>query len=115
MTYDTRAFCGLDCDTCDAYVATQKNDKQLLAQVVEKWSSPEYPITAKEALCDGCKSTTGRRFKFCKDCEMRACGLERGVATCAHCEDYGCNKMEGFFEKAGDQLRDQLEEIRGSL
>ena len=115
MTYDTRAFCGIDCYSCDAYLATQKNDKKLMAEVAKKWSTPDYPVGVKDVPCDGCKADKGRLFKFCKECTMRQCGLERGVATCAHCEDYGCSKMEGFLEKAGEQLKAQLEEIRRSL
>ena len=45
---------------------------------------------------------------------MRACGLERGVLNCAHCEDYACEKLEGFLGFVPD-ARAILDGIRAGL
>ena len=45
---------------------------------------------------------------------MRACAVERGMVNCAHCADYGCDKLEKFFEMAAS-ARDNLEKIRAAL
>ncbi len=50
----------------------------------------------------------------CGTCEIRACGLERGVVNCAHCADYACEKLEVFFGEAA-VAHPVLDEIRTSL
>ena len=44
-------------------------------------------------------------------CEIRKCGMDKGVKNCAYCADYGCDKLLKFFEMA-PQAREKLEEIR---
>ncbi len=109
------AFCGLDCAQCPAYVATQANDRpaqeQLLAQWRVQFNVPDMPIEA--TMCDGCTSK-GRHGGYCMECPVRACGVERGVANCAYCPDYACDKLQAFFER-GPEMRTMLEEIRRSL
>jgi len=31
-------YCGIDCDQCEAFIATQKNDDALRVEVAEKWA-----------------------------------------------------------------------------
>jgi len=72
-------------------------------------------ITADMILCDGCSDADrGRRSRYCDLCEIRTCALERGVATCAHCADYGCEKLESFFAHAVS-ARTVLDDIRTHL
>jgi hypothetical protein len=111
------AYCGLVCSECEAYTATQADDPVKLAQLAEKWrqafNSPE--ITADSILCDGCPGTNGgRRIGYCATCEIRACALDRGLANCAHCADYACEKLENFFAQAVG-ARGVLDEIRAVL
>ena len=115
MSEDMLAYCGLNCTECPAYKVKQTGDEKLLAETVEKWNSPEYPVTAEDIPCDGCKTASGEHFKFCATCPVRNCAGKRGVMTCAHCDDYGCDIMEGFLSKAGDDLRKRLAAIRDSL
>ena len=111
------AYCGLVCSDCEAYLVTQANDPVALERLAAKWreqfDSPE--ITANTILCDGCPGTNGgRRIGYCATCEIRACALERGVANCAHCADYTCAKLEGFFAQAAG-ARTVLDDIRAGL
>jgi hypothetical protein len=111
------AYCGLVCSDCKAYLATQSNDREHLERVAAEWrkefDSPE--ITADSILCDGCPGVQGgRRIGYCDMCQIRACALERGVANCAHCADYACEKLEAFFAQAGD-ARTVLDEIQSRL
>jgi hypothetical protein len=65
--------------------------------------------------CDGCLSTSGRLSGHCYECDIRACGVERGLPNCAHCADFeACEKLERFFQFA-PELRPPLEEIRRNL
>ena len=111
------AYCGLVCSDCPAYVATQSNDRAALERVAAEWreeyDSPD--LTADSILCDGCLGTNGgRRIGYCDTCQIRACALERGVANCAHCADYACTELEGFFAHA-TSARTVLDGIRAAL
>ncbi len=110
------AFCGLDCAACPAYVATQANDiaaqERILAQWRTEFHAPDMPFEA--VICDGCTPAEGRHGGYCHDCGVRACAVERGVENCAHCDDYGCDKLMAFIGNV-PQMRDTLEAIRRSL
>ena len=109
------AYCGLVCTDCPAYIATQADDQAALEKVAAHWRK-EYnapDITVASVICDGCLDG-GRKCGHCADCEIRACGIEQGVANCAHCADYACARLEGFFGFVPD-ARVVLDEIRRSL
>lgn len=112
------AYCGIVCTDCSAYVATQAADWAALERVAAEWQE-EYnlpDITVESAICDGCLGRDGRRCYYCAGCEIRACGVERGVVNCAHCADYACEKLERFFGLGFDpHARARLDEIRASL
>jgi hypothetical protein len=97
------AFCGLTCSECPALLATQADNDTARERVAATWremlNSPG--LTAESINCDGCLAQTGRLFDYCQHCEIRACGLERGVTNCAHCPEYAtCDKLAAFFEMA---------------
>jgi len=108
------AYCGIVCTECPAYIATQNDDVEGRQKVAEMWSQQfNAPVTADDCICDGCLATT-RLGAHCRVCEIRACGMERAVVNCAHCDDYGCEKLEGFLVYVPD-ARNVLEGIRASL
>jgi hypothetical protein len=110
------AYCGLVCTDCPAYVATQADDRAALELVAAQWRE-EYSaphITVEWVICDGCLTEEGRKCSHCADCEIRACGVARDVANCAHCADYACERLEGFFAFVPD-ARAVLDEVRLSL
>jgi hypothetical protein len=109
------AFCGLVCTTCPAFVATQADDRAALERVAAQWREEfDAPnITAKSVICDGCVAG-GRKCSHCFECEMRACGLERNVLNCAHCDDYACEKLEEFLGFV-PEARSVLDGIRAGL
>ena len=110
------AYCGLVCSDCEAYIATQADDREALEGIAARWRK-EYnapDITVDAVVCDGCQSESERKCGHCAQCEIRACGVERGLANCAHCADYACDKIEGFFGMAPD-ARGVLDGIRASL
>jgi hypothetical protein len=85
------AYCGVDCDQCPAFIATQNDDMEALAKMAAQWTEQfKQDIPVESVLCDGCKSEGGRLSGYCDMCAVRACGVERGVVTCATCDDYGC-------------------------
>jgi hypothetical protein len=110
------AYCGLVCTDCPAYIATQADDHGALERVAAQWreeyNSPE--ITVESVICGGCVTDDERKCGHWAECEIRACGMARGVVNCAHCADYGCEKIEGFFGMVPD-ARTVLDEVRRSL
>ena len=110
------AYCGLVCTGCPAYIATQSGDQGALERVAAQWRE-EYNapgITVESVICDGCLTDEGRKCSHCAECEIRACGVTQGVANCAHCAEYACQKLEGFFGMVPD-ARTVLDEIRQGL
>jgi len=55
------AVCGLDCASCEAYIATKRNDNELRAKVAKKWSKNfKHPNLKPEDInCLGCLSSKG--------------------------------------------------------
>ena len=110
------AYCGLVCTDCPAYLATQADDRAALERVAAHWrkafNMPD--ITADSVMCDGCLARDGRRSGYCVQCQVRPCGVERGVVNCAHCAEYSCDKLDGFLSHVPD-ARKVLEEIRQLL
>lgn len=115
MTVNMIAYCGLDCATCPAHLAWKTDDDNLREKQAVEWGSPKYPLTAKDIDCVGCKVDARPKFKYCGACSVKTCANERGVETCAHCDDYGCDTLEAWFAQMGDTSRQRLEKIRASL
>ena len=108
------AICGLRCHECGAFKATRDDDDAQRAEVAKMWSGMyDAKLTVSDINCEGCTSD-GVLFQHCTVCEVRKCGIAKGVVNCAHCEDYVCAKLEKFFEMVPD-CRTQLDGIRASL
>lgn len=113
------AYCGLDCNECPAYLATQKDDDNERQKVADMWSKMLNDEYEKEDInCDGCHLKEGRLWGRCLNCEVRQCGQEKAVETCGHCSDYSCekldNRLKGFF-KWEAAARENLEAIQQHL
>jgi hypothetical protein len=110
------APCGLDCAKCEAYTLTQANDQAGLEVLLAKWkvefNAPD--MTIKDVTCDGCLAASGKVGGYCSMCEIRKCAQEKSLATCAGCQEYACEKLEGFFQMA-PPAKENLEAIRRSM
>ena len=110
------AYCGLVCTDCESYIATQANDMVALEKLAVR-ARDEFnmvDVTAESTMCDGCLGDKGRKIGYCFTCEIRSCAEARGVVNCAHCDDYGCDKLSKFFGMA-PKARPVLDEIRQTL
>jgi hypothetical protein len=97
------AYCCLECDKCDVYIATQNNDDQLRVKVAKEWK-----MKAEELYCDGCKSN---RTPF--NCDARKCAVGRNLPTCAHCDDFpSCDKA--IWTK-WPQFKEKVQAMRSKL
>jgi len=109
-------MCGIICDDCPAYIATQKDNNEERKKIAEEWSSDQYPLKPEDINCDGCLTVGKRLCKFCRDCETRRCGFEKGVKNCAYCDEFPCAKLEKHWElMEAYEAKARLVEIRKSL
>lgn len=82
------AYCGLDCEKCDAYLATVNDDQALREKTAKLWAQlNNAPILPEHINCQGCRAE-GVKTVFCDSiCEIRQCALKKGVETCGGCPD----------------------------
>ena len=83
--------CGLDCEICDARIATFANDEALREKTAALWTKLNgVTITPDMINCAGCR-IEGAKTPFCdKLCPVHNCVREKGLDTCAD-----CRQMEG--------------------
>jgi hypothetical protein len=114
MSAQILAFCGLVCSECPAYIATQANDIPKLTSLAQEWfdGSTDHTII----LCDGCKPRDhdSHTMQWCSECPTRLCAMGRGLENCAHCEAYGCQKLNMVFDQS-QEAKVNLDRIRATL
>ena len=78
--------CGLDCEKCDARIATVTNDNTLREKTAALWAKLNgVTITPEMINCTGCR-TEGVKTPFCDGlCAVHNCVRENGFDTCADC------------------------------
>lgn len=104
--------CGIKCDECPAYLAHREDDDRKRVETAELWSRLyDARIEPEQVNCEGCGAVGGVLFQHCSVCEIRKCALAKGVATCAECGDYPCERLLEFFTMVPD-ARTQLEALR---
>lgn len=93
------SVCGLICSECDGYIATQAGDEIGKEHVAAHWrrAFDNPAIDAAYITCDGCLAASGRLGGHCTECDIRTCGITRGVPNCGLCPDYACARLEQFF------------------
>lgn len=93
---DYISYCGLNCETCEAYIATKNNDDDMRKEVAKKWSSLNNVDVTKEMInCEGCKRN-GVKTPFCDYiCEIRICAMNEKVFNCGECKEMSnCEKIK---------------------
>lgn len=82
------AYCGLDCEECEARKATLENDDKLREKIAKLWSEMNgVDITPEMINCEGCR-VEGLKTPFCDSfCPVRQCALKKGCETCGDCAE----------------------------
>jgi len=89
------ASCGLNCETCEARIATIHNDDAHRKKVARLWSELNgVEITPEMINCVGCR-IDGVKTPYCDSlCPIRQCAAMRNVETCGDCTDVNaCAKV----------------------
>ena len=89
-------YCGLDCEKCDAYIATVNDDQALREKTAKQWAELNHaPILPEHIYCEGCRMD-GVKTVFCEHmCEIRKCAIKKGVSTCGGCSEMGTCQTVG--------------------
>ena len=104
---DRIAYCGLDCEKCDAYLATINDDKALREKTAKRWAElNNAPILPEHINCEGCR-VDGIKTVFCDSlCGIRQCALKKDVTTCGDCPDMeSCQTVGEIISNNPDALK----------
>lgn len=100
------AYCGLDCEKCDARMATLNNDNTLREKVAKLWSEMNrVTITPEMINCDGCRMD-GVKTPFGDSlCPIRQCALGKKYETCGDCSALdGCQTVAMVISNNAEAL-----------
>ena len=97
------AYCGLDCETCEARLATV---------VAGEWSELNgVEITVEMINCSGCR-IPGVKTPYCDSlCPIRQCAMGKQMETCGSCPEMNsCEKLTMITGNNADALHRLKEE-----
>ena len=101
------AYCGLDCEKCDAYIATKNNDQALREKTAKLWSKlNNVTILPEHINCEGCR-TNGVKTYYCDNlCAIRQCAMKKNISTCGDCAQMEqCEKVAVVIGNNADALK----------
>ena len=100
------AYCGLDCETCQARLATEQNDDALRRKVAALWSELNgVEITPEMINCDGCRMD-GVKTPYCDSlCPVRQCAPGREMETCGDCAEVRTCEKVGMILQNNEEAR----------
>ncbi len=103
------AYCGLDCEKCDARKATLNNDDSLREKTAKLWTQLNgVKITAEMINCEGCR-TDGIKTTFCNDlCPIRKCAVGKKHETCGSCDEMKICKTVSMVIANNDEAKNNL-------
>ena len=103
------AYCGLDCETCEARLATVHDDNALREKVAKLWSELNgVEITPAMINCAGCR-VDGVKTPYCDTlCPIRQCAMGKGYKTCGDCGEVRTCEKAGMILGNNEDARRNL-------
>ena len=84
---DYIAYCGLDCEACEARLATIRDDAAQRAKVAKLWSELNHvEITPAMINCTGCRIAGAKTPYSDTLCPIRQCARGNRHSTCGSCD-----------------------------
>ena len=107
------ACCGLNCEKCDARIATITNDDALREKTAALWTKlNSVTITPEMMNCTGCR-VERVKMPFCDSiCPIRGCVRERGLETCADCARMDSCQTLGRITANNPSALENLKQLR---
>jgi hypothetical protein len=103
--------CGLNCETCDARIATLQNSDELRKATAEKWQKMfNAAITPESINCTGCRME-GVKFAHCTMCQIRSCVKDKGYETCGDCAEMNACEIVGTVHKYMPEAIENLKRL----
>ena len=105
--------CGLNCETCDARIATITDDGALREKTAALWTELNgVTITPEMIHCTGCR-VEGAKTPFCDNlCPVHNCVREKKLETCADCVQMEECPTLGCIAENTPAVRDNLRRLR---
>ncbi|MHC4478205.1 MAG: DUF3795 domain-containing protein [Planctomycetota bacterium] len=96
--------CGYRCDLCPAHESNLKSeaDKKTMCDAWNKYLGGNIEPEAI-SVCGGCQAE-GKQGD--ESCPVRPCAIGRGVETCAHCEEFACEKVKSKMNFVEESVKD---------
>ena len=106
---DFIAYCGLDCEACEARLATINNDDALRRKVAAAWSELNHvEITPEMINCTGCR-IAGMKTPYCESlCPIRQCDSAKKYETCGSCGELETCEKVGMILKNNEKAQRNL-------
>ena len=103
------AYCGLDCEQCDAYLATVRDDPEMRERIAAEWSALNgVTILPRDINCAGCRAS-GIKTVFCdRLCPIRRCAMKKGLETCGDCPEMETCEALGTVLANNEAARENL-------
>ena len=117
-------YCGLYCGACDIYqkrIGTSGNELKRLLDIYgfANWANQIPGLEGYETFdkvltnviaffgqCPGCQKGGGN-----PECPIRICSKEKGYQSCAECDSFPCEKVQGIIDSY-PPAKDNILEIR---
>lgn len=103
------AYCGLDCEKCEARIATINNDEKLRIKVAKEWSEMNGVEITKDMInCMGC-CCDGVKTPYCDNlCEIRKCAMSKNYTSCGDCSELSTCKTVAMVVSNNDEALNNL-------
>ena len=103
------ACCGLDCEKCDAFIATKTNDQTLREKTAKRWTElNNVQILPEQINCEGCRMDGAKTIYCSTMCGIRRCVAGKGFETCGDCSEMERCPIVGALHAYNSEARHNL-------
>ena len=105
------AYCGINCNECPVFIASQNDDYEIKVELAKEFSNEKCTFGPEDISCVGCYEVDLENSKMCSACKVKACVVDKEVENCGYCEEYACELIDSYFSK-GSEERNRLDQMK---